>query len=68
MKHKITVPENKSKKLKIENAVIHPLILIFNYIDDPFKFYNTSLVCKEWKNILNNHIFWENLIEHLEFE
>ncbi|CAG8826007.1 26974_t:CDS:1, partial [Dentiscutata erythropus] len=24
--------------------------------------------CKEWKNVLDNHVFWENLIEHLEFE
>ena len=68
MKRKITAPKNKSKKLKIKNATIHPLTLIFNYIDDPFEFCNTSLVYKKWKNVLDNHVFWKNLIEHLEFE
>ena len=59
------ISNSTSKKSKVE---IHPIQLVFNYIDDPFTFQKASLVCKKWQNILDNHVFWKNLCEHLDLE
>ena len=61
------ISNSTNKKSKIENK-IHPIQLVFNYIDDSFTFQKISIVCKKQQNILNNHIFWKNLCEYLDFE
>ena len=66
MKRKINSIESfATKEQKTEK--IHPLSLVFNYIKDPYEFYNASLVSKEWQKILDNHEYWKQLNEHLEF-
>src|SRR5437868_1228073 len=67
MKRKAELQKSNVKKIKNEET-IHPISLVFNYIDDPYTFYDASLVCKEWQRVLDTHIFWKNLIEHLGFE
>lgn len=39
---------------------------IFNHIDDPKDFQVLSTVCKEWQDILNNHVFWKHLVKDLK--
>jgi hypothetical protein len=65
MKRKKQILESSNKKNKFE---IHPLSLVFNYINDFSTFYKASLVCKKWQIILDNHIFWKTLCEHLDLE
>jgi hypothetical protein len=60
-----------SKRKRVEEkkeTTIHPISLVFNYIDDFVTFCNTSLVCKEWKNILDKHKFWQNINERLGYD
>src|SRR5437868_5466350 len=59
------ISDSTNKKSKVE---IYPIQLVFNYINDPFSFQKASLTCKKWQNILDNHIFWKTLCEHLDLE
>src|ERR1041384_3661721 len=60
------------KKQKIDNKtnseILHSISLVFNYVDDPYMFVDASMVCRAWRKELDAHIFWENLVEHLDFE
>ena len=61
-----------SKKQKVDNEsnneIPHPISLVFNYVDDPYMFVDASMVCRAWRKELDMHIFWKNLVEHLDFE
>jgi F-box domain len=61
-------PFNKqNKRVKYSQLSNKIIKLIFNYINDPKDFGRLSMVNKEWKDILDNHHFWKNLIEYLDF-
>ncbi|CAG8841429.1 4120_t:CDS:1, partial [Gigaspora margarita] len=46
---------------------INPFSLILNYINKRNDIINASLVCKEWKNILDNYNFWKKKNEKFGF-
>jgi hypothetical protein len=57
------------KRKRIEQElIIHPISIVFNYIDDFKTFYHASLVCKTWKNILDKHKFWQTINKCLGYE
>src|ERR1041384_506514 len=67
-----TVITSVLKKQKIDNKtnieIPHPISLVFNYVDDPYTFVDASMVCRAWRKELDAHIFWKNLVKHLDFE
>jgi hypothetical protein len=72
MKHYLEIIETSNKKIKINNILleryeetkdIHPISLVFNYIDDPYKFQTASLVSKTWQKALDHHQYWEDLLD-----
>jgi hypothetical protein len=65
-KRKIQNSEISNKKTKIEQ--VHPISLVFNYINDPYEFHNGSLVCKSWQQALDTHKFWEEHIDSIGIE
>jgi hypothetical protein len=42
--------------------------LIFDHVNDPKIFGKLSIVCKEWKDILDQHQFWEDLTKKLDLK
>ena len=56
MKRKSELQKSNVKKIKNEET-IYLISLVFNYIDNPYTFYDTSLVCKEWQRVLDTHVF-----------
>ncbi|CAG8482515.1 9141_t:CDS:2 [Gigaspora margarita] len=67
MKHKISTTSKKSNKKPKKEEKINPISLILNYIDNQKDIFNASLVCKEWKNIFDNHTFWQEKNEKFKF-
>jgi hypothetical protein len=74
MKRNLEIIETSNKKIKINNILleryeetknIHPISLVFNYIDDPYKFQTASLVSKSWQQALDSHQFWEDLLDDI---
>ena len=59
------ISDSTNKKSKVE---IHPIQLVFNYINDPFSFQKVFLTCKKWQNILDNYIFQKTLCKYLDLE
>ncbi|CAG8849266.1 31443_t:CDS:1, partial [Gigaspora margarita] len=66
MKRSISYSKKSNKKSKKEEK-INPFSLVLNYINKRNDILNASLVCKEWKNILDNHKFWKEKNEKFGF-
>ncbi|CAG8815377.1 25421_t:CDS:2 [Gigaspora margarita] len=66
MKRSISYNKKSNKKSKKEEKV-NPFSLVLKYINKRNNILNSLLICKEWKNILENHDFWKRKNEKFEF-
>src|SRR5271170_7329187 len=67
MKRSLEIHDQPNKHIKHIPQLSRKIIIpIFNHINDPKQFGRLSKVNKEWKNILDHHHFWKNLIEDLD--
>jgi len=67
MKRSLEIHDQPNKRIKHIPQLSRKIIIpIFNHVNDPKQFGRLSRVNKEWKDILDNHHFWKNLIEDLD--
>ncbi|CAG8542397.1 5043_t:CDS:1 [Dentiscutata erythropus] len=53
----------RKRNFLTESENEHPIYYVFNYIFDPHTFQRCSLVCKTWKEVLDEHPFWRKVVE-----